>query len=144
MWYNKLKELGGPELIKKMIFKDFKQFLLDFIENSMNHQLYYVQLHQNAKQESQQSIQTFTSYLKNLKAHISSMMKKHYHSTLFTKLQSKLKVVFINFQTLPDTFESLVALSTRLEQNQRQLLSSATSTKHSQPENDMKRTNTEQ
>ena len=37
MWYNKLKELRESELIKKMIFKDFKQFLLDFVENFINH-----------------------------------------------------------------------------------------------------------
>ena len=50
--------------------------------------------------------------------------------------------MFINFQTLPDTFESLVALGARLEQNQCQLSSSATSTKCSWPENGMKeRTN---
>ena len=129
MWYNKLKELKGPESIKKMIFKDFKQFLLDFVENSMNHQLHHVQLHQNVKQRSQQSIQTFTSYLKNLEAHISSMIKKHYYNILFTKLQSELKVAFINFQTLPDTFKSLIALSARLKQNQQQLFSSAILTK---------------
>ena len=36
MWYNKLKELEESELIKKMTFKDFKQFLLDFVKNSIN------------------------------------------------------------------------------------------------------------
>ena len=45
MWYNKLKKLGGSESIKKMIFKDFKQFLLDLVKNLMNHQLHHVQLH---------------------------------------------------------------------------------------------------
>ena len=49
MWYNKLKELRESELIKEMIFKNFKQFLLDFIENFMNYQLHYMQLHQNIK-----------------------------------------------------------------------------------------------
>ena len=52
--------------------------------------------------------------------------------------------MFINFQTLLDTFESLVALSARLEQNQWQLPGSAISIKHSQSENGMKRTNAEQ
>ena len=118
MWYNKLEELKEPELIKKMIFKNFKQFLFDFIENFMNCQLYHVQLHQNTKQRPQQSIQVFVLYLKNLKAHISSMMKEHCYSILFTKLWPELRVVFINFQTLPDTFESLVVLGVRLEQNQ--------------------------
>ena len=56
MWYNRLKELKGSELIKKMIFKNFKQFLLDFIEDLMNHQLHHVQLHQNTRQEPQQNI----------------------------------------------------------------------------------------
>ena len=51
MWYNKLKELKEPELIKKMTFKDFKQFLFDLVKNLMNYQLHHVQLHQNAKQE---------------------------------------------------------------------------------------------
>ena len=45
MWYNKLKELKGSKLIKKMTFKNFKQFLLDFIKNFINYQFYYVQLH---------------------------------------------------------------------------------------------------
>ena len=86
MWYNKLEKLKRPELIKKIIFKNFKQFLLDLVKNSMNHQSHHAQLHQNAKQESQQSIQVFALYLKNLKAHISSIMKKHHCSILFTKL----------------------------------------------------------
>ena len=46
------------------------------------------------------------------------MMKKHCYSILFMKLQSELKVVFINFQILPDIFKSLIALSVRLKQNQ--------------------------
>ena len=56
MWYNKLKKLKKSESIKKMIFKNFKQFLLNFIKDFMNYQLYYVQLHQNTKQRFQQSI----------------------------------------------------------------------------------------
>ena len=49
IWYNKLKELREPELIKKMIFKNFKQFLLNLVKNSINHQLHHMQLHQNTK-----------------------------------------------------------------------------------------------
>ena len=49
MWYNKLKELKEPKSIKKMIFKNFKQFLLNFVENSINCQLNHMQLYQNAK-----------------------------------------------------------------------------------------------
>ena len=45
MWYNRLEELGGPESIKEMTFKDFKQFLLDLVEDSINCQLHHVQLH---------------------------------------------------------------------------------------------------
>ena len=52
--------------------------------------------------------------------------------------------MLINFQTLSDTFESLVALGARLEQNQQQLSSSTTLTKCSQPENGVKEANTEQ
>ena len=114
-----------------MTFKDFKQFLLDLIEDLINCQLHHVQLHQNTKQGPQQSIQTFASYLKNLEAHIPLIMKEHCCSTLFTKLWPKLKVVFTNFQTLPDIFKSLVALGVKLKQNQQQLFSSITSTKYS-------------
>ena len=92
MWYNRLKELREPELIKEMIFKNFKQFLLDFVKDFINHQLHHAQLHQNAKQKSQQSIQAFTSYLKNLEAHIPFITEEHCYSTLFMKLQPKLKV----------------------------------------------------
>ena len=63
---------------------------------------------------------------------------------MFTKLQFKLKIAFINFQTLPNTFESLIALGARLKQNQQQLSTSVTSIKHSQSENGVKRTNAEQ
>ena len=84
----------------------------------MNCQFHHAQLHQNAKQKSQQSIQAFTLYLKNLKAHIPFMTEEHYCSILFTKLWLKLRVVLINFQILSDIFESLVALSVRLKQNQ--------------------------
>ena len=118
MWYNRLEELRGPELIKEITFKNFKQFLLDFVEDSMNCQLHHAQLHQNARQRPQQSIQAFASYLKNLEAHISPITKEHHYSILFTKLWPELKVVLTNFQTLPDIFESLVALGARLKQNQ--------------------------
>ena len=144
MWYNRLKELKKPELIKKMIFKNFKQFLLDLVEDLMNCQLHHVQLHQNAKQGFQQNIQAFTLYLKNLEAHISFMTEKHCYSILFTKLWFKLKVVLINFQTLPDTFESLIVLDAKLKQNQWQLFSSITLTKCSWLKNGVKRANTEQ
>ena len=56
MWYNKLKELKRPELIKKMIFKNFKQFLFNFIKNLINCQFHHMQLHQNTRQEPQQNI----------------------------------------------------------------------------------------
>ena len=45
MWYNKLKGLKEFKLIKKMIFKNFKQFLLNFVKNFINHQLHHAQLH---------------------------------------------------------------------------------------------------
>ena len=80
-------------------------------------------------------------YLKNLEVHISFIMKKHCCSTLFTKLWSELKVVFINFQILSDIFKSLVALSIRLEQNQWQLSGNITLIKHNQSENSVKRIN---
>ena len=72
------------------------------------------------------------------------MTEKHYYSTLFIKLQFELKITLTNFQTLPDIFESLVALSIRLEQNQQQLPGSATLIKYSQPKNGVKRINTGQ
>ena len=59
-------------------------------------------------------------------------------------MQSELKIAFINFQTLPDIFESLVALGARLEQNQWQLPDSATLIKCSQSENGVKGINTGQ
>ena len=71
-------------------------------------------------------------------------MKKHYHSSLFIKLQSELKIVFINFQILSDIFENLVALSVKLKQNQWQLSGSVISTKHNWLENDVKGINAEQ
>ena len=49
IWYNKLKELKEPESIKKIIFKNFKQFLLNLVKNLMNHQFHHAQLHQNVK-----------------------------------------------------------------------------------------------
>ena len=56
IWYNKLKELKEFKLIKKIIFKNFKQFLIDFIKDFINHQFHHTQLHQNTKQKPQQSI----------------------------------------------------------------------------------------
>ena len=52
--------------------------------------------------------------------------------------------MFINFQTLSDTFESLIALNARLKQNQWQLFSNVILIKYNQSENDVKRINTEQ
>ena len=72
------------------------------------------------------------------------MTEEHYCSILFMKLQPELKIAFINFQTLSDTFKSLIALDVRLEQNQWQLSSSIISIKCSWPENGVKEVNTEQ
>ena len=79
-----------------------------------------------------------------MKVYISFIIKKHCYSILFIKLQFKLKVTFTNFQTLLNIFESLIALSVRLKQNQQQLSDNAISIKYSQSENGVKRINTEQ
>ena len=57
-------------------FKNYSNFLLNLVENSMNCQFHSVQLFNDAKQLKKQLIHAFDAYFNNLKIQFSLYMKK--------------------------------------------------------------------
>ena len=60
------------------------QFLLNFIDDSINRQLNYVQIFNEIRQLNNQSIKKFDTYLINLKIHFTPYIEKQQMIHLFT------------------------------------------------------------
>ena len=125
-WYCHKKMLDWDTLI----WAYFEKFLLNIIENSVNHQLNAHQLYISAIQQSHQSVHSFEAYLSNLKTQLLSIEKVYLMMNFFTRLWVDLQTVLTNYQDLSTTQNSLMTLAAQLESN---LWEESTSkTKHSQ------------
>ena len=98
-------------------FKNYSNFLLNLVENSMNCQFHFVQLFNDAKQSKKQSIHVFDVYLSSLKVQLSSYMKKQKRIHFFTKLKPSIKIVLTNYQNLSSIKKNLLSLTARLKNN---------------------------
>jgi hypothetical protein len=61
-WYRFKKQ----NLDHDYTFKNYCEYLLDLIKNSINRHFHHAQFFSNAKQEEKQSMQTFDFFLNNL------------------------------------------------------------------------------
>jgi len=60
----------------EVTWKEYTTFLLDFIEDSVNRQLYYVLLYHDATQCPHQSVQSFDAYLSSIEALLPPFIEK--------------------------------------------------------------------
>lgn len=65
----------------------FSKFLLDIIEDSVNHQLHIAQMYTDTVQLLNQSVHTFDSYLSTLKAQLLLYSEDHMWTHFFIKLR---------------------------------------------------------
>lgn len=85
----------------------------------MNQQLDATQQYQNTKQKQGQMVHAFETYLSKLEAQLLvQYTKEQSHLHLFTWLRPELQIAITNYQNIPTTRSSLVALAARLEKNQ--------------------------
>jgi len=83
----------------------------------VNHQLHNAQTYIKAVQKSGQSVHTFAAYLSTLKVQLMSYNKKQLMMHFFTRLQSEIKKILLNYQDLSDKQDSLITLTVQLKSN---------------------------
>ena len=126
-WYRHEKTLDWDTLT----WAYFEKFLLNIVEDPVNRQLNAHQLYTNALQQPHQSVHSFEAYLSNLEAQIPPIDEAYLVMNFFTRLRVDLRTALTNYQDLPTTRDSLVALAARLESNLRE--GGASKMKRSQP-----------
>jgi len=112
-WYQHQKTVS----LKNISWEYFINYLLNFVKDSVNHQLYNAQTYIKAVQKSSQSVHTFAVYLSTLKVQLTSYNEKQLIMHFFTKLQSEIKKILLNYQDLSDKQNSLIALTVWLKSN---------------------------
>jgi len=83
----------------------------------VNHQLHNAQTYIKAVQKLSQSVHAFAAYLSTLKVQLMSYNEKQLIMHFFTKLQSEIKKILLNYQDLSDKQDSLIALTAQLKSN---------------------------
>jgi len=83
----------------------------------VNHQLHNVQTYIKAVQKLSQSVHAFAAYLSILKVQSTSYNEKQLIMHFFTKLQSEIKKILLNYQDLSNKQNSLIALTAQLKSN---------------------------
>ena len=92
-------------------------FLLNFVENSINKQLNYVQSFVETRQRNNQSIKNFNIYLINLKTRLTSYNEKQQMIHLFTKLKFNFRDVVTNYQNVFTIKTKLLLITICLKNN---------------------------
>ena len=95
------------------------QFLLNFIDNSINRQFDYVQVFNEVRQLNNQSVKKFDTYLINLKVHLTPYIEKQQMIHLFTKLRLSLRDVVTNYQNVSKIKTKLLMMIIRMKSNMR-------------------------
>ena len=96
------------------------QFLLNFIDDSINRQFDYVQVFNEIRQLNNQSIKKFDMYLINLKIHFTSYIEKQQMIYLFTKLRFSFRDVVTNYQNISKIKTKLLIIIIQIKNNMRQ------------------------
>ena len=105
----------------KIILKDdwiwigFEQFLLNCIEDPQNQHLTISKYYAEAKQKSRQKTSDFMNYLTNLECDLKKLLESMYCDNLLNKMQKGLYNKIIANQQIPEIWETLISLVTRLE-----------------------------
>ncbi len=83
----------------------------------MNHQLHNAQTYIKAVQKLSQSVHTFAAYLSTLKVQLMLYNEKQLIMHFFTRLQSEIRKILLNYQDLLNKQDSLIALTAQLKSN---------------------------
>ena len=95
------------------------QFLLNFIDDSINRQFDYVQVFHEIRQLNNQYVKKFDTYLINLKAHFTSYIEKQQMIHLFMKLRLSFRDVVTNYQNVSKIKTKLLMIIIRIKSNMR-------------------------
>ncbi len=90
-WHQKIVSL------ENISWEYFINYFLNFVKDSVNHQLHNVQTYTEAVQKLSQSVHTFAAYLSTLKVQLMSYNEKQLIMHFFTKLQLEIKKVLLNY-----------------------------------------------
>ncbi len=83
--------------LENISWEYFINYLLNLVEDSVNHQLHNVQTYIKAVQKLSQSVHTFAAYLSTLKVQLTLYNEKQLIMHFFTKLQLKIKKILLNY-----------------------------------------------
>jgi len=92
-WYQHQKTVS----FENISWKYFINYLLNFVKDSVNHQLHNVQTYIKTVQKLSQSVHTFVVYLSTLKAQLTSYNEKQLIMHFFTRLQSEIRKILLNY-----------------------------------------------
>ncbi len=112
-WYQHQKTVS----LENISWEYFINYLLNLVKDSVNHQLHNVQTYIKTVQKLSQSVHTFAAYLSTLKVQLMSYNEKQLIMHFFTKLQSEIRKILLNYQDLSDKQDSLIALTVQLKSN---------------------------
>jgi len=110
-WHQKIVSL------ENISWKYFINYLLNLVKDSVNHQLHNAQTYTKAVQKLSQSVHAFAAYLDTLKAQLMLYNEKQLIMHFFTKLQSEIRKILLNYQDLSDKQNSLITLTAQLKSN---------------------------
>jgi hypothetical protein len=95
---------------------EYKELLLDLIEDPTNRQLGAAQLYSDARQKPHQSVQEFNQYLLSLENQLDDEYTQEQRRThLWTKLSPTIQNSILQYQDIPTTRDAIVSLATRIE-----------------------------
>jgi len=83
----------------------------------VNCQLHNAQAYTEAVQKPSQSVHAFAAYLSTLKVQLMLYNEKQLIMHLFTKLQSEIRKILLNYQDLLNKQDSLITLTAQLKSN---------------------------
>jgi len=112
-WYQHQKTVP----LEDTSWEYFINYLLNLVEDSVNHQLHNAQAYTEAVQKPSQSVHTFAAYLSTLKMQLISYNEKQLIMHFFTRLQSEIRKILLNYQDLSNKWDSLIALTAQLKSN---------------------------
>lgn len=128
VWYRHIGSIGWDNL---PTWEDFKDFLLNLIEDPANRTQSAMQKFMDAKQGPLQSAQAFHIYLSHLEAQLMPYSEHQDTYHYFTKLREDLRIALTNYGSLPTTREGMVARASVLEKNISRSGKTSTSKTHS-------------
>ncbi len=103
--------------VEDISWKYFIEYLLDLVEHPANRLVSNAEAYENARQQSNQTVHAFSTYLTNLEAQLPPYTEQQRVNHLLTKLRPELRQALLTYQDMPRSRIELEALASRLEGN---------------------------